>query len=267
MVYHLPAWGRAIAVTLLALQLARPAGAQSVAEHVARGDSLAAALRPAAALLEYQQALTLDARSYDALWKSAEAMIDVGKQLAEPAQAHRRDSLYLVARGYAAQAIQADAEDAQGHFELAQALGRYARDVSGIERVRYGRSIYEEAARALALDPRHDGAHHVLGAWHAEVMRLSGVTRLLARTALGARFLGRASWDSATAHLEQAVALRPAFIYHRLELARVYLDLHRTDAAREQLERITTLPLTDVMDPTYKQEAEQLLATLSPRGQ
>lgn len=266
MVYHVLAWGRAIAVALLALQLARPAGAQSVAEHVARGDSLAAALRPAAALRAYQQALALDSTSSDALWKSAEATIDVAAQLTGPSQAHRRDSLYLVARDYAARAIRADSDDAQGHFELAQALGRYARDVSGIERVRYGRTIYDEAARALALDPRHDGAEHVLGAWHAEVMRLAGVTRLLARTALGARFLGRASWDSATAHLERAVALRPNFIYHRLDLARVYLDLHRDDAAREQLEHIATLPVTDVMDPAYKREAEKLLARLSPRG-
>jgi len=193
-------------------------------------------------------------------------VIDVARQLTEPFAAARRDSLYLVARDYARAAIRADSADAQGHFELAQALGRYARGLRGVERMRYGRIIYDEAATALVLDPDHDGAHHVLGAWHAEVMRLSGVTRLLARTLLGARFLGRASWDSATTHLERAVALRPGFIYHRLELARVYLDRHRNDAAREQLERIATLPVTDVMDPVYQREAARLLATLGPGG-
>jgi tetratricopeptide (TPR) repeat protein len=249
-------------VPLLALALARPAGAQSVAEDIARGDSLAAALQPAAALRVYQQALALDSTSYAARWKSAEATIDVAKQLRDPAESARRDSLYLVARRYAEAAIRADSDDAQGHFELAQALGRYARGLRGLERVRYGRLIYDEAARALALDPEHDGAHHVLGAWHAEVMRLSGVTRLLAKNLLGARFLGRASWDSATVHLERAVALRPDFIYHRLELARVYLDLHREAAARAQLERIATLPVRDVLDPVYQREAADMLATL-----
>ena len=247
---------------MLALALARPLGAQTVADHVDRGDSLAAALQPRAALAEYQAALALDSTSDAALWKSADATNDVAKQITDPGHAARRDSLYRLAWRYAEAAVLADSDDAQGHFELAQAVGRYARTLSGPRRLRYGWLVYDEAARALALDPRHDGAHHVLGAWHAEVMRLSGVTRLLAKQLLGARFLGRASWDSATAHLERAVALRPDFIYHRLELARVYLDRHREDAAREQLARIAALPVADVMDRVYKQRAAKLLAAL-----
>jgi tetratricopeptide (TPR) repeat protein len=247
---------------LLALALARSAGAQTVAARLARGDSLARALEPAAALAEYRAALALDSTSYDALWKSAEATVDVAKQLTSPAEGAHRDSLYLAARHYAEGALRVDSLAAQGHFELAQALGRYARTRSGPDRVRYGRIIYDEAARALALDPQHDGAEHVLGAWHAEVMRLSGATRFLARTLFGAQFLSRASWDSATAHLERAVQLRPTFIYHRLELARVYIDRHRYVAAHEQLERIATLPVQDVSDPAYKQQSARLLQTL-----
>jgi hypothetical protein len=239
----------------------------SVAEHLARGDSLAHALRPDAALVEYQAALRLDSLSYGALWRAADATVDVAKQLPDSLRT-RRDSLYLVARGYGERAIQTDSLGADGHFEVAQALGRWARTRGGRERVRYGRVIYDEAARALALDPRHDGAHHVLGAWHAEVERLSPFTRFIAKALLGGGFLGRASWDSATVHLEQAVALRPEFIFHRLELAQAYLDRHRDGAAREQLERIATLPVGDVLDPVYQAEAARLLARLltKPRG-
>ncbi len=249
---------------LLALTLAAPALAQSPAEHIGRGDSLSAALEPQAALAEFQRALVQDSTSYPAWWKAAEATIDVAKQLTG-AEGRRRDSLYLAARAYAERAVRADSLGADGHFELAQALGRYARARRGRERVRYGRVIYDEAARALALDPRHDGAHHVLGAWHAEVRRLSGVTRFLAKTLFGAGFVGRASWDSSTAHLERAVELRPDFIYHRLELAQVYLDRHRERDAREQLQRIATLPVQDVMDSSYREQAARLLATITRR--
>ncbi len=245
---------------LLALALAL---AQGAGEHIARGDSLSRVLQPEAALAEFRQALAMDSTSYGALWRAADATIDVAKQLTADASRPRRDSLYLAARAYAEAAVRADSLGAEGHFELAQAAGRYARTRGGRERVRYGRLIYDEAARALALDPRHDGAHHVLGAWHAEVKRLPAFTRFLARTLLGAGFLSRAGWDSATTHLEQAVALRPEFIYHRLELAQVYLDRNRNAAAREQLERIATLPVTDVMDPTYREEAARLLAALA----
>jgi tetratricopeptide (TPR) repeat protein len=243
----------------MAVALYAPAAAQSPADHVARGDSLSAALQPEAALVEFRTALALDSTAYAAWWKAAQALIDIAKQ--RPDRDHlRRDSLYLEARAAAETAIRIDSLQAEGHFVLAHALGRYARTRGGRERVRYGRAIYDEAARALALDPRHDGAHHVLGAWHAEVRRLSGVTRFLARTLFGAGFLGRASWDSSTAHLERAVELRPDFIYHRLELAQVYLDRHREGDAREQLQRIATLPVQDVMDPTYREEAARLLA-------
>jgi len=236
----------------------------SAAAHISRGDSLRAALRPDGALEEYRRALALDSTGYAGLWRAAQATIDVAKRLPDSLRP-RRDSLYLAARAYAEQAIRSDSLGADGHFELAQALGRYARTRGGRERVRYGRIIYDEAARALALNPRHDGAHHVLGAWHAEVKRLPAVTRFLARTLFGAGFLGRASWDSATAHLEQAVALRPEFIYHRLELAQVYLDQHRPGAARAQLARIATLPVSDVLDPRYQEEAARLLQTLATK--
>jgi tetratricopeptide (TPR) repeat protein len=252
----------AVAGVLIGLLLAPPATAQTLTQHIARGDSLRAALRPDAALEEYRLALAADSTSYPALWRAAEATVDVAKQLPDDLRS-QRDSLYRAAQAYAQAAIQSDSLGADGHFELAQALGRYARTRGGRERVRYGRIIYDEAARALALDPRHDGAHHVLGAWHAEVKRLSPLTRFLAKTLLGGGFLGRASWDSATAHLEQAVALRTEFIFHRLELAQVYLDRHRPDAARAQLTRVATLPVSDVSDPGYQEEARRLLATLA----
>lgn len=256
---------RPLALFSLGACLTARASPQSVPGYVARGDSLAAALEPQAALVQYQHALSLDSTSYPALWKAADAAVDVAKQITTPSQRARRDSLYLVARRYAVAAVRADSLDANGHFELAQALGRYARTRGGRERVRYGQVIYDEAARALALDSGHAGAHHVIGAWHAEVKRLSPLTRFLAKTLFGAAFLSRASWDSATAHLQQAVRLRPDFIYHRLELAQVYLDLHRQDAARAELEHIATLPALDVMDRVYRREAAELLRTLAGR--
>lgn len=246
---------------LRALLAACPAAAQTPAEHLARGDSLAHQLLPGAALAQYQTAIAGDGASYAARWKAAGAAVDVAKQLTDQ-QRPRRDSLYLAAQGYAEAAIALDSLGADGHFMLAQALGRLALTKGGKERVRYGRRIYDEAARSLALNPDHDGAHHVLGAWHAEVKRLSGLTRTIARLFLGGGFLGRAHWDSATAHLERAIELRPGYVFHRLELAQVYLDRDRRADAREQLERVLSLPVTDVQDPVYKEEAADLLANL-----
>lgn len=232
-----------------------PMHAQSFEEHIAAGDSLADQLKPAEALEQYRAAYLTDPTSYEARWKFAGAQIDVAKQLVDTDQRKEQDSLFFVAHLYADAAVRADSTDPEGYFMLAQALGRLSRTKGGRERVRFGKEIYNAAARALELDPKHDGAHHVIGAWHAEVKRLSGVASFVAKTFLGGDYLGMASWDSAVAHLEQAVKLRPNYVYHWLELAEVYMDLNRYDDARSALERIAGLPPGDVLDPLYKETA------------
>jgi hypothetical protein len=42
----------------------------------------------------------------------------------------------------------------------------------------------------------------------------------------------------------------------------VYIDVGKYSRAREQLTTIATLPIGDVMDPTYKREAAKLLTEI-----
>jgi len=102
----------------------------------------------------------------------------------------------------------------------------------------------------------------VLGAWNAEVKRLSAIQRFFAKALFGGGFMSVATWDDAVMHLERAVALNPEHIYHRLELAEVYTDLGRYSKAREQLTKIPTLPIRDVLDAQYKEDAAALLADI-----
>ena len=116
--------------------------------------------------------------------------------------------------------------------------------------------------KAVQIDSTHDLAHHVLGAWNAEVKRLSGFQRFFAKALFGGGFMDKANWNDAVMHLETAVRLAPNHVYHRLELAEVYVDLGKYSKAREQLQVIATLPLADVMDPQYKKDAADLLADI-----
>ncbi len=230
------------AALLLAAAVRLPA--QSVAEHLAIGDSLRRSLQSELALHHYQEALALEPGSYAANWKAAREIADVAKQLLGDSLKNRRDSLYSLGRTYA--------EAALGHFALALVLGRLSRTRGGKERVRFARIIYDEAARAVQLDSMHDGAWHILGAWNAEVKRLSGLTRFFAKTLFGAGFMSRATWADAAKNLERAVALNPQHVYHRLELAGVYLDVGETAKATEQLQALARLPVGDPMDPYYQ---------------
>src|SRR5437867_266209 len=112
---------------------------------------------------------------------------------------------------------------------------------------------------ALAIDSTHDGAYHLMGAWHAEVKRLSWIERKAAAILFGGGFLSKGNWDDAQRYLEKAVALKPRNIFHRLELGEVYVDLGKYSKAREQFTALATLPIGDVLDPEYKKEARQVL--------
>lgn len=237
------------------------AAAQSAAQHVAGGDSAYAALKPEAALLHYQAALASDSTGYEALWKAARAQVDVAKQIAgaTDAEKERRDSLYTAAHRYAEAAVRANPDGAEGHYAVSLALGRLSRTKGSKERVRYAKVIFDEATRAVELDSTHHNAHHVLGAWHAEVKRLSAIQRFFAKALFGGGFMDRANWADAARHLERAVALQPQHIYHRLELAEVYYDLGQFSKARAQLTAIPGLPVADVLDPQYKEDATAFL--------
>jgi tetratricopeptide (TPR) repeat protein len=234
--------------------------AQNPVNHVALGDSVGL-MHPDVQLRHYQAALAVDSMSYDANWKAARAIADVAKQIQGNADSlkRRRDSLYGLGRIYAERAIRADSTRADGHYALSMVLGRLSRTKGSKERVRYAKIIWDEATRAVQIDSNHDNAHHVLGAWNAEVKRLSGIQRFFAKALFGGGFMDKANWDDAVRHLERAVAIAPNHIYHRLELAEVYTDLGRYSKARAQLQVIATLPEVDVLDGQYKKDAAALL--------
>jgi len=237
--------------------------AQNPVNHAALGDS-AGLMHPDVALRHYQAALAIDSMSYEANWKAARAIADIAKQIQGNADSlkRRRDSLYSVCRGYAERAIRADSTRADGHYALSMVLGRLSRTKGSKERVRYAKIIWDEATRAVQIDSNHDNAHHVLGAWNAEVKRLSGIQRFFAKALFGGGFMDKANWDDAVRHLERAVAIAPNHIYHRLELAEVYTDLGRYSKARVQLQAIATLSEVDVLDGQYKKDAAALLADI-----
>lgn len=234
------------------------ARAQGVADHVALGSDALQAHDLRTGLAHYEAALALDSTSYAANWRAAMALLDLGEQIPDSVESSSRDSLYARAERLARQAVAADSLGAEGHFALAAAIGRASLTMGQKERIRRARVIRSEARRAIELDPRHDGAYHVLGRWHAEIMRLSGLSRFFARNFLGAGVFSEASWDSATAHLERAVELDPDRIYHRLELAAVYADRKRWEDARAQLAEAARLPRRELRDSAYQAEAAAL---------
>ncbi len=254
---------RALLVGLCAaLFMSMPAGAQSANEWIAKGDQARAALRMAEALQSYEAAIASDAASYEALCKAANAAVILGEF---DTGTHRRDSLYSAGERYARRAVADSPADAEGHFQLAQALGRISLTVPLTDRAKYAIEIRSEALAALAATPNHASALHVMGMWHQNVMQLSAWQRMIARLFLGAKTFIRASWAEALSLLEQAVAIEPNRIVHRLDLGHVYADQKQPDKAHAQFEWILAAPAVEYNDEHYKRQAGHARAKLKPR--
>lgn len=251
----------AISVALPGLPLASGALiAQNVSDLLSAGDRESVARRPSAALGNYERAVKAEPTSYVALWKASRESVDLGEFEKNP---DTRTALYARATDYARRAVAANVNDAEGHFQLARAVGRTALAVGPRERVKYALEVRDEALKALQLHPKHPGALHVLGVWNAEVMRLSGISRAVAKAFLGGQVLGSASWPEAIRYMELSVAAEPNRMVHQLDLARVYRDAGRRNEARAAYQAALRAPLQDANDDQYRKLADAELKKLS----
>ena len=232
---------------------------QNVSDLLSAGDRESVARRPQAALGHYEQAVQAEPKSYSALWKAAREAVDLGEF---EKNIDTRTALYGRATDYARRAVVANANDAEGHFQLARAVGRTALAANPRERVKYALEVRDEALKALQLHPKHPGALHVLGVWNAEVMRLNGFSRAVAKAFLGGQVLGSASWPEAIRYMESSVAVEPNRLVHHLDLARVYRDAGRRNEARAAYQAALRAPFQDANDDQYRKSADEELKKL-----
>lgn len=247
---------------LLSIALTLGAASTLAAQAPARGDRG----NPQAILAAADSTLATDSLNYEALWRGALALVDIGSAVAPDRKSAMRDSAFARAEQYARRAVRANGNDTEGHFALAVALGSASLTKSPRERVRSAEEVYREANRAIALDPTHDGAYHVLGRWHAEMLRVSGVERFFAKEFLGGTIFAKASWDSAETDLRRAVALDSTRITHHLDLAGVYADRKRWGDARRELDAVRDLPATAPNDTLFKRQNKLLRTRIAGKA-
>ncbi len=237
---------------------ATTAGAQAAA-HVALGDKEYAAMHASAALAHYREAIKADSNNYDALWKAARSAVDLASF---DVTGDLQTQLYADAELYARRAVAANPGDAEGRFSLARALGKRALTLGIRQRVKYATDIRDQAVACLKISPKHAGCDHVMGMWNAEVMRLNGVSRMIAKNFLGGKAFGSASWTDAQRYMEESIANEPSRIVHYVDAAGVYRDRGNKAKAKEMYEIALRLENSDYNDRHYKAQAEAGLKKL-----
>jgi len=241
------------------LLVAAIAGAQTAADHIALGDKEYGAMNASAALQHYEAALQADPRNYEALWKASRSAVDLGSYERDD---EKRDAYFKTAEADARKAVEVNPGDAEGHFNLARALGKNALSQGPRARIKYAKDVRTEALECLRINPKQAGCLHVMGMWNAEVMRLNGFTRMLAKNFLGGKIFDSASWAEAKRYMEESVAAEPDRIVHHVDLAGVYRDTGDKEKARAEWQAAMRLPNRDYNDRHYKAEADSGLRSI-----
>jgi tetratricopeptide (TPR) repeat protein len=244
-------------VVLTASMVASPLFAQTAAEHIVMGDRDHAAMNAESALRHYQAAIAADPNNAEALWRASREAIDLGEF-----DEKGRDSLYSLGEQFARRAVQANPQSSMTHFALAKAIGRKALSMGARDRVKFAGEVRKEALESLRLDSTNAGALHVMGMWNANVMRLSGMSRFLAKNLLGGKVFEEANWKDAVAYLERASTLEPERVVHKLALAAVYADSGNKPKARETYQAVMQLKAVDYNDKHYQRQADEALKAL-----
>jgi tetratricopeptide (TPR) repeat protein len=247
-------------VGLVCLAASMPA--QTPVERIQAGDAAYAAFDDAKALESYREALKLQPASYEALWKTSRALVDLADLLPEkdPATRARQLEMFAEAVAVAEKAIAANPDDSWGYFQLAAANGKRLLLLGKQQQIDASKAVRSSIDRALAIDPSNDLAHHALGRWHRRIAEIGGVKRLVGGLLYGS--IPKGSLAESEKSLRRATELNPKLAGHHLELGRTLVALKRPAEAEASFKTCIDLPKTSSKDDRVKSEARAELDLL-----
>ncbi|MEE8424890.1 MAG: TRAP transporter TatT component family protein, partial [Elusimicrobiota bacterium] len=182
-----------------------------------------------------------------ALWRLGRSYVRLGE---EKKRKKERIRLFTLAEKTIEKSIALDPSDAQAHFWAGLALGRRGQARGMLQSLFMIKPLKKRMRRVMELDPKHGGAHHVLGQMYRQLPRLIGGSR-----------------EAAVRELLSAVRLSPGFTANYPALAEAYIKLGEKGKARQVLEAFSRVKTPD--DPAvyegHREDVERLLSELGPK--
>lgn len=176
--------------------------------------------------------LAKDPNDAAALWRLGRNETRLGERRTSKKE---RLAFFEKAQVHLKKAVALKPGNAEAHFFLGMAMGRYGQTRGIMKSLFILGPMRKEMAAVLKINPKHGGAHHVLGEMALQVPRLAGGSK-----------------KEAVEHLELAAGLEPNRSVHYLALAKAYLAVGDKDKAKTALLRIQAIKTPE--DPAEHEE-------------
>ncbi|MBN1937971.1 MAG: tetratricopeptide repeat protein [Candidatus Aminicenantes bacterium] len=247
------------------LVLAGAVSAQTAADLIKAGDEAYDQRNDAKALESYLAAVEAEPGNYEALWKASRSLVDNGDLVDTKIKGaeDKQKKLFQDAADYARKAVEANPNDTNGHFQLSASLGKYALMLGKKDQIAMSHEIKAEIEKAIELDAANDGAYHALSRWHRKIAEIGGAKRALGSILYGK--IPKGSYEEAETYMKKAIEIKPEYINHRLELARLFVEIKKYPEAAEEFQKCLDLPETTSKDAMYKEEAKNELAAIQKK--
>ena len=223
-------------IVLALVATASPIFAQTAQEWIANAERLEAAGDTPKALASYLEADKKKPNDPAILVKIAKQWGDYMTELPE----NQRQGAAEKSLAYSRQALKADPNNSDSHLSVALSLGKEVKYMGNKQKIQASKDIKFHAEKALALNPKSDYAHHLLGRWNQNVAEMGGVTRALAKVIYGG--IPKGSLEDALAHFDKARNLRPDRLVHQIEYGRTLVMMGQKEKGYAEIRKGLAMP-------------------------
>lgn len=244
-------------VTIMVEALFHDLAAQTASQLIGQGDAFHKQFDTYNAYKSYKSASETDSTNFEALWKMANELIEMGNELPKSPD---QKTKYAEAESMARRAVQLNPNHSKGHLVLAMAIEKVALNETGGDRIRLLNRLHAEAEKGLAINPQEDGCHHLLGRWNRTITNIGWLSKTWLRIFSGS--FPQASGEHAIDHFKKAISINANDLSHYLELGKTYVYMEKWNDAKEGFEKVMTLPIVTKSDRKWQRDANNYLELL-----
>ena len=211
---------------------------------------------------KFQEALKLCEDNYndndvEFLWRFARAYFDIADQTSNVDV--KKDNIDK-ALPHSKRALEIDPNSAKANHWYAVIIGQKGLLEGTKQKILNSYEVREYGLKAIKLDPKYDGTHHLMGRWHYNVADLAWYERTIASAIYATPPEG--SFEKAIEYFGNAIEVNPNDIRHYLWMAKSLYQISENKRAKSILDQALKIEVKNESDKILINQIKELYSKL-----